>query len=565
MRIRESRFGRLVGHFFGGFLDNDLLMSAEAGMHGALSQIIGLIVAPGLFYCLLSTLKYSSLPARLREFSAWEDRLLFVSLAMILTGLLTVIEWDALFPDRRDYEILSPLPITTRLLFLAKLSSVLLLLAVFWAAANLGPAFLFSAVVVTPAEPWFALPRAFLAHLIATFTASAFVFLFFVGLEGLLLNVLAPKWFRRVSVYAQLAAVLLLVLGLFLLPLLLAHAAAWIRGDSSWVYALPPFWFLGLYQAPIGSRVPLFAPLAAIGMKVLGAVAALSALAYYVSYQRHVRRSLESLQAARSGPGLFARALEAALHHFALRHPLERACFHYVRATLLRSRFHRLVLGAYLGAGCALVLVIVGVAAQRAAGAYPTPGLLSIQLVLSFLLLSGIRFAFTIPAELRANWAFQATEPSERNRCGAGVRKAMLAFGAWPMLAGLLPVHCFLWSWRLAAAHLLYGATLAVLLAEILLLGFDKIPFTCTYLPGKANLKLLWPVYLGAFWAYAYAMAKLEYALLANPASFGLFCAAATACTLALRWFRRRQFRPGFRFRFEDLPEPAVRTLDISH
>jgi hypothetical protein len=33
----------------------------------------------------------------------------------------------------------------------------------------------------------------------------------------------------------------------------------------------------------------------------------------------------------------------------------------------------------------------------------------------------------------------------------------------------------------------------------------------------------------------------------------------------ALRWYRNRQFSPGYRFVFEDLADPAVRTLGISH
>jgi hypothetical protein len=55
--IRESRFGRLTGHFFAGFLDNDLLISSGGGMQNLLSQAIGLLAAPGLFWCLLMSMK----------------------------------------------------------------------------------------------------------------------------------------------------------------------------------------------------------------------------------------------------------------------------------------------------------------------------------------------------------------------------------------------------------------------------------------------------------------------------------------------------------------------------
>jgi len=563
MPIREIRFVRLVRHFFAGFMDNDLLMSAENGMQNALSQVLGLAVAPGLFYCLLITMKYGAVRYPRREIMAWDDRLLFVHCAMIVTGLLTVVEWDSLFPDQRDYQILTPLPLAMRLVFLAKVSSVLLLLVIFWAAGNIGPAILFPLVALTGAEVWFSILQHIGAQLAATFAASAFVFLLAIGLQGLLLNLLPPRWFRRVSVYAQLAALLALVLGFLLMPLVLANAGMWIRAGRPAMYLVPSFWYLGLYQVLAGRATPAFAALAALGVKALGAAAAISALAYFAAYRRHARRALESFDAGRSGTGFLSRAVDGVCNRFVLRHPLERACFHFMRATLLRSQIHRLLLAAYLGVGFALALCLVGFA--RSTAGRPTPELLSVQLVLSFFVLCGMRFVFTVPAELRANWVFQVAEPFGKSPYGAGVRKCIFAFGVFPVLAGLLPLHAFFWGWAVAGAHLLYGAALCALLVEALMMGFEKIPFTCTYLPGKANVKALWPLYLLLFWAYAYAMANLEAGLLARPLRYAAFCAGVAALTVVLRWYRHRQLGRGFHFLFEDVPDPAVRTLDIGY
>jgi hypothetical protein len=101
------------------------------------------------------------------------------------------------------------------------------------------------------------------------------------------------------------------------------------------------------------------------------------------------------------------------------------------------------------------------------------------------------------------------------------------------VLAALLPLHCLLWGWPVALAHLVYGATLAALLVEVLLAGFEIIPFTCTYLPGKANLKALWPFYVFSLWAYTYGMAKLEARLLGEPVGLALFCLAGVAAIRA--------------------------------
>jgi hypothetical protein len=268
MSIRESRFGRLVGHFFTGFLDNDLLVSSEGGMRNLLSQVSAVLITPGLFYCLLGTLKYGSLRGPVREMLASEDRFLFVHFAMIVSGFLTIIEWDALFQDRRDFQILAPLPITTRLVFAAKVCSVLLLLVIIWAAANLGPALLFPAVVVESGDSGLAFLHHAAAHLIATLAASVFVFLFFIGLLGVLLNALPPKWFRRVSVYAQGAAIVCLMLLFLLLPPFVAQA---IRGFAATTHGCLLCHRSGLWASRGANRQPqpVFLPLAGMAMKGL--------------------------------------------------------------------------------------------------------------------------------------------------------------------------------------------------------------------------------------------------------------------------------------------------------
>ena len=74
------------------------------------------------------------------------------------------------------------------------------------------------------------------------------------------------------------------------------------------------------------------------------------------------------------------------------------------------------------------------------------------------------------------------------------------------------------WGIKATALHALYGAVLAAAQAEAVLLGFSKIAFTCSYLPGKANVKLLGVFYVAAFTIYAYSMAVVEWRLLGSLA-----------------------------------------------
>jgi hypothetical protein len=116
--------------------------------------------------------------------------------------------------------------------------------------------------------------------------------------------------------------------------------------------------------------------------------------------------------------------------------------------------------------------------------------------VLAFFILLGMRHVFAVPAELRANWVFQVSDRGEGVRCLAGVKKAIdfvgrrsarrAAFSLARVVLGLAD-GC-------AAPIIRHGGR--VLLADVLLAGFEKFPFTCSYLPGKSNLRVSWPIYL---------------------------------------------------------------------
>ncbi len=83
------------------------------------------------------------------------------------------------------------------------------------------------------------------------------------------------------------------------------------------------------------------------------------------------------------------------------------------------------------------------------------------------------------------------------------MRKAQLILGTLPIAALLLPLYAVLWGPIVAGGHVIFWLLLAALLSELLLLRFHKVPFTCSYIPGKANVKLLWPVYLVALTTYS--------------------------------------------------------------
>src|SRR6478609_275059 len=92
------------------------------------------------------------------------DRYVFVCYSMVVMGFVMTFKWDSLFPDRRDYLILTPLPISLREFFAAKVISLFGFLLLFVVAINVFSCAIVPYVYVVRNNAWrFFLP-AFLAH-----------------------------------------------------------------------------------------------------------------------------------------------------------------------------------------------------------------------------------------------------------------------------------------------------------------------------------------------------------------------------------------------------------------
>src|SRR5690348_8216190 len=102
-------FERLVRHFLARLVSggNDPNGEFELGA----GTLLGLLAAPGAFTAFLMFDKYSSLldsyffrAARNQDYYATSapDKYLFLSLAMAVTGIVTVLKWDKILPDAQD-------------------------------------------------------------------------------------------------------------------------------------------------------------------------------------------------------------------------------------------------------------------------------------------------------------------------------------------------------------------------------------------------------------------------------------------------------------------------------
>ena len=67
----------------------------------------------------------------------------------------------------------------------------------------------------------------------------------------------------------------------------------------------------------------------------------------------------------------------------------------------------------------------------------------------------------------------------------------MLWFGVAPLFVALSPFYFIWWKPGAALAHLVFSVTISALLIEALTMELRKLPFTCSYPPGKANMTIL--------------------------------------------------------------------------
>jgi hypothetical protein len=556
----------LARTFFGRFFESDLL---PPGVPQAQFVIwsLALLATPGL----LMPMRFAG--ALLHAGGNSEgllrmlllQRLLFITLTMTAIGMVALVIWDGVFPDRRDARILSPLPVRGRVLIAARLLALAGLCGLFMVAVNAIPTVIYGPLMGAFGGATNPI-RGAAAHFLATTAAGVFTFTALISLQGIVLNLGGRKATDRLSFLMQMCFVLLLLQMIFFMP----HVASALPTDlrRGWVLALPSVWFLGLYDVLGGRPAPGAPWLAAVALAATATTVACSVGLFVATSARLTRRALESRESEQRSQAM-VRAAAAVTRAFC-RHPVSRATFEFTLRTLARSRSHRLLMSAYVGIALAFVASgIVPLLIRRGLAAFAAPSLETLvpPLMLSFFTLVGFRVALSIPVEPRANWAVRISEPRERATAISGVRAAMLVVGVAPSVFLAALSGALLWGGREAVLHAFVCAAMGVLLVEILLLGLAKVPFTCSYFPGKSKIGTLWPLYLTGFMTYTFTPAELEIALLKSfrPSALVIFVALTLggALFLALRRRRRLDGLSGFVFQEED-PDLLFRGFDLS-
>lgn len=481
----------LTKHFFDGLLRPETATGDDSFVKW-LAQLMGALIAASWFFPAYTLpARYAALHAqpdpRVYELAVRGDFLMVLCLLCLLTALISAVEWPMLFPGRRDHLVLSPLPITRRALFGAKLLAVLAFVSLFLAATAVVIGVMLPALATGVHESRGFFPRMG-AHVAGALAACYSVFFALFGLQGALAFVLPPRWFAAASFGAQSLCLLAATCALPLLPYLPAR-------DMVDADALPTAWFLAITDSLLGEP----APLAARGWFALAAAIALTLLTYTLAYWRFSQHALESPRRDR-GPVIPWRS--PGIGRFLL-------------ATLARGRDQKLIWLLIGGLGVAMLAENYMYLARRIdrygwERIEPSVrgSVLGVPLILCYFGMVGLRRAFRLPIDTAANWIFRFSETPERRRAWLdGSVRVLVGLGGVAVLALCLPAHLLLLGPVHGSLVAAWQLMMVIALGNWLMNGWNTVPFTATHNSARrhflhsvvAHLAMFVPfVFLGA-------------------------------------------------------------------
>jgi hypothetical protein len=501
--------------------------------HGDSMRLLGQFAALLAAISFLFTAPLILVGGRLPEETIWTMEHLLIATTMVIVGLFSVLSWDSTFPDRRDVLVLAPLPIPPRMLFVAKLTALAAALGLSILALNVFTGLVWPLVFFPATNGALASMRSLAAYWMTILAASAFIFCFVLCVQWLTSQFLPRQVFLRLSAFLQVALFCLFLCVYFLEPSLETISALTTPENQRLLAWLPSYWFFGLFQELNGSMLPAFAPLAThawIGLAIatIGAV-----VAYLLSYLRTLRKIAEQpdilpVSGRRNWWPSFGGSLGTAIALFSLR-------------TLLRSRQHRVILSFYLGVGFAVVLACVrpGLGHQESshgtATAVASLPLLIASILMTSIAVLGVRIVFSMPIALRANWTFRITEIYRVPAYLSATRCSLFLLALCPVWAVFAALFLFIWPLGQAIGHLVILAALGMILIDLSLLRFRKIPFTCSYLPGKGNVQFVFWACILVVLPLTTLFAKFELQTLHGPSRYAVVIAILAIAEILVR------------------------------
>jgi hypothetical protein len=530
-------------------------LSIQADVTAYIGQFAGVLIMLSLIHATITYLGYTFItePADRFAFLLHMEHYLIATM-MLVVGMFAVLSWDATFPDKRDVMVLSPLPVAARTILIAKVSANAAVLGLAILTLNVASGVVLPLILGPEPGPALGFFQSLPAWWFTIVAASVFLYGSVLTIQGFTALLLPRRTFLRLSAILQLAAFGLFLCVYFVQPSITTPAAM-AAPENQWVLAcLPSYWFFAMFHQLNGSLPPQFAWIAHrawIGLAIAVAGAASSLLLCYI---HTMKKTVEEPDLVPGG-GLqwmprFGNTLQTAIAHFSIR-------------SLARSRQHRVAFAFYLAFVLGIALSLFR--GEVAAGA---PRALSLDfLIPTFLMMFfavvGLRNVFSLPISLTANWALRTTQLRPSQAYVAAARRSLQLLAVLPVWFLSAALACGYRPVSQVAAHLAVLALLGIILVEFCLVGFYKVPFTCSYLPGKANFQF-------AFWGFVIVLlaviapcAEFELRALHQADRYGFMLSLLVGLAMALFAYNDHRAKSAVIY-FEEIPDALITTLGLS-
>ncbi len=551
--------------FFGRLFENDVFSSSVAASSSVI-WLVALVAIPGVMMSGMQMFAWAhlrQLPVDVQDRALMMSQSVHTEFVMLVAGLVTMLVWSSLTPDRRDAQVLGPLPVLLREQALGRLYALLKFFGLFAVAVSVPTAIVFT-FVSTGAEHVMQVPQRILAHITAVTGAAGFVFFALINIQLVLAAVFGPRAIKFVTLPLQLAALASMIAALALTQTF-AHAMV-DRGLEAGAMVLwnPPAWFAGIYRWLMGDHRPVFAVLAGRGVLAAAGMFAVSVVLYPLGYGRCLRNVIDS-EGRRTGrlsrvwTGLAARLLRPVL-----RTPLQRGLAAYMLATLSRSQTHRFIIGSYAGIALLLAFPLSSRLLHVPATGTLQYAWFAIPLGMVFWLVCGVRVALMMPIEPSANWIFKLTEPVDKRRVLTTVVTVMTAVTCVPVAALFGGAAAIVGTPRLGATVFVMVSLAGLCVIELLTLTMKTVPFTCTYMPGQLRLRLFWPLYFFLWLQFVFTLANWCLWALQGRENTLRLSAFLLLVWLALRVWHMVRARHIRAFVYDEQEPSIVSTMDLA-
>jgi len=556
IKEEKEQFLVLIKHFFNRFFENDDISFESNAKQKLLTVLVLLgILGGGLSHSLLKQYIFSPDGG-----TPWIEKCFFITFFMIVMGFLSILEWEAIFLDSRDYHNLALLPIKTRTLFSAKFFSLLCLMSLFFFSITVLSSILFPLYLIRPDNFNILLFARYCGvHFLSCFSAYFFIFLACSLLNGILMLSVSFYFYQKLSACFQ---VFFLIIFSFTMVLFVAFFKLYPEMYSSWtfikennsiiLYVLPSFWFVGLYESLLGNKEPFFNSLAYLSIIATFLVLFLYLWIATLSYKKHLKCKKEIRKKtanSRKHDKVFIKMFNMTF----LKDLVQRAVFYFFNITLRRVKKYKLILGGYAAIPLSLFLVLLVTLDFNLSYEdflIHEKLILSLPHILTLFLVFGARVISNFPESVEANWIFKLTEINNRGNYITGLKKGVFFMIVLPSFLLLFAFYLILLPGKDAALYCLYGLLNSLIVIEIIFFNYSKIPFTCTYISRKLNTTTICVIII--FLSYVYIASTFGYNLLKNPHIFPFYSGTVAFILIMLKILRKYVYKENNELLYEE-------------